>query len=208
MGTGERKVRSDKKIDLKPSIPIPLKEAVYRLSFITQTPVKNVAEYLIIEGLQNSEIIGDLSIYFKREIKINSTIYRGNITNPTIKKRDSTVQLDRISLRVKLSTYNLIAALSYALDCSKAKVCALLIEHSMNNLTIVNHYVENYLKSQLDRNRMSELKRLMQFINKNNKKEEHSWATLFSHIVSEVNAPIQSVKDVVDDFIIHHWKRD
>ncbi|MEB9310261.1 hypothetical protein P4I99_33175 [Bacillus cereus] len=37
----ERKVRKDKKVDIKPTISVDLKECIYRLSYITNKPVKD-----------------------------------------------------------------------------------------------------------------------------------------------------------------------
>ncbi|MCJ7992628.1 hypothetical protein MUB15_31250, partial [Priestia sp. OVS21] len=62
----QRKVRCDKKRDVKPTIPIHLKECIYRLSYITNTPVKDVTESICISGLKSPKVMDYLSHYFRR----------------------------------------------------------------------------------------------------------------------------------------------
>ncbi|MDA6082696.1 hypothetical protein OSJ97_24410, partial [Escherichia coli] len=67
-GTGvvakDRKTRSDKKRDVKPTISIDLKNCIYRLSYITNTPVKDVIETICEKGLQSRKVMEYLSEYF------------------------------------------------------------------------------------------------------------------------------------------------
>ncbi|MCM3068585.1 hypothetical protein M3568_19950 [Priestia flexa] len=79
----KRKIRSDKKRDVKPSLPIDLKECVYRLSYITNTPVKNVIESICISGLASSKVMDYLSNYFRRGFSFGSTVYMGDMSKDT-----------------------------------------------------------------------------------------------------------------------------
>ena len=82
-----RKVRSDKKVDVKPTLNIELKDAVYRLSYVTRQPVKNVGEELCVLAFHTNEIIIRLVPYFQRDIKIGKTLYMGRADNKQMIKR-------------------------------------------------------------------------------------------------------------------------
>ena len=73
METKKRKVRSDKKRDVKPTISSNLKHCIYRLSYITSTPVKDVAETLCEKGLRSRKVMDYLSTYFRRDLKFANT---------------------------------------------------------------------------------------------------------------------------------------
>jgi len=205
-GIEGRKPRTDRKIDVKPLLPNLTKMAIYRLSFITQMPVKSLAEYLIMTGLQNKEVIDRLAASFQRDIRINNTYYNGDLNNPSIKIRTEPGTHDTISVRVNMKTNEVLMVLAYSLGCSKSRVCAVLIEYSMDNYTIVNDLIRGYLERGLDNERMEELKQLISYINKVDP-NNITWAQLLSHIIEEVHTPVlTSLQDKVDHFLIHNWR--
>src|SRR5690606_24447477 len=111
---------------------------------------------------------------------------------------------DRISVRVNLKTNEVLSVLTYSLDCSKSRVCAVLIEYSMENYTIVNDLIKGYLERGLDKERMKELKQLISYINQVDP-NNITWAQLLSHIIEEVHTPVlTSLQDKVDHFLIHN----
>ena len=106
----QRKVRSDKKRDIKPTISLELKDSIYRLAFITRTPVKDVCELLVKNALfENEEIIKDLSRNFRRDIRINNTLYVGHLKNERIAKIEDG-ETERISFRLTNDDYEIIYA--------------------------------------------------------------------------------------------------
>ncbi|WP_245579618.1 hypothetical protein [Alteribacter aurantiacus] len=76
-----RKVRSDKKRDVKPTIPFQLRECIYRLSYITNRPVKDVAEAICLYGLASKKVMEHLSKNFRRDFMGESTLYVGDLEN-------------------------------------------------------------------------------------------------------------------------------
>ncbi|HGE5798668.1 hypothetical protein [Bacillus thuringiensis] len=68
----ERKVRKDKKVDIKPTISVDLKECIYRLSYITNKPVKDVALHICDYALHSKEIMEILSESFRRNLTIHN----------------------------------------------------------------------------------------------------------------------------------------
>ena len=201
---GRRKVRSDAKKDVKSTLPIELKDAIYRLSHITDTPVMHVAESLFLHSVKSTEIIDYVAVYFQRDVLLNGTLYRGMLTNPSVLKQKNQGQTDRIHFRLTKETYEVLAVFAYALGCSHSKACAVLLEECIHESDFISNYIEQHLADNLSSDRMKELREFMRYVN--NGEEIHSWASLLSYIKDEVKKPFQNVKEVVEEFVIHHWK--
>lgn len=193
-----RKERSDKKKEVKPLIPIDLKDTIYRLSYITHTPVKDVSEKLCIAVIKDPRLISDLSQHFIRDIRIQSTIYIGNVSNPRISKRLDGDK-ERVTIKFIMKDYNIIYDLGYALDCRPARVVALLLEIALKDIKIVNQYIKDHLESEVSQSQMKELRNIMRYINTVNN-SNHSWAALLSQIVDEVG-PFSKIKDAIIEFL-------
>lgn len=203
-----RKVRSDKKRDVQPTISKELKECIYRLSYITDTPVKDVAERISIEGFRRKKVISYLSRNFRRDIRIDNTVYMGDIERLSVKKRTSRGQSERISIRFKSDMHERLSALSYALDCSVARACALLLDATVRDVNFINDFAYEYLNEQVDKQRMDELKKVLQYINSENPYEEEiSWSVLLSYLMKEVKVHAEKVQDTVTDFIVKTWDK-
>lgn len=200
--------RSDKKRDIKPTVSKELRECIYRLSFITDTPVKDVAEAICINGIGRKKVISHLSQNFRRPVRIDNTLYRGNLDCIPIKKRSVAGQTVRITIRFRSQTYDAIYALSYALDCTVSRACALLLDASVRDGDFINEFVRRYLEEKIDDVRMKELRKVLKYVNANNPYgEEYSWANLLSLMVDEVRDAAVKVSDSVSDFIVHQWKK-
>ncbi len=205
-GVGNRKQRNDKKRDIKPTISRELKDTIYRLSYITDTPVKDVAEAVCINGIGRKMVISYMSQNFRRGVRIDNTIYRGDMSRVPVKKRTAPGQSERISIRFRPQTYEAIYALSYALDCTVSRACALLLDASVRDSDFINEFVREYLEANIDENRMKDLRRVLRYINKDNPyTEEYSWASLLSYMIDEVRTATGKVSDTVTDFIVNHW---
>ena len=194
-----RKVRSDKKREVKPVLTIELKDAIYRLSYITYTPVKDVCEQLCAYVIFDKNAIEHLSQFFKRDVRLENTIYMGSITNEAVNKRFKG-STSSVTVRFKQGLYDNIAGLSYALDCTPSRAVALTLEIGMCNMAYVNKYIKHYLNGQLSKTQMSELQLILKYVNKNGE-EHHTWMSLLGHIIDEVNVPIARAKDAVSGFL-------
>lgn len=211
MGSGgaskQRKVRSDRKRDIKPTVPHELRECIYRLAFITDTPVKDVAEAVCINGIHTPKVIGHLSQYFRRDIRFANTIYRSNPNSLPISKRALTGQTARITIRFKTDTYDTISAMAYALDCTVSRTCALLLDASVRDGDFINEFVRKYLEANLDAERVRELKKILRYVNADNPYgEEYTWASLLSLMIDEVREVTAKVADAATDFIVKNWR--
>lgn len=194
-----RKVRSDKKREVKPVLRIELKDAVYRLSYITYTPVKDVCEQLCIYVMNEKRIIEHLSQYFKRDIRLGTTLYMGNIGNKTVSKRDSGVK-SSVTVRFKQNAYDSIAVLSYALDCTPSRTVTLLLGIAMRNTEFVNRYVQKYLDGHLSEIQMRELRGVLKYVNHTSDVKQ-SMMSILGAVLDEVSAPVTRVKDAVSEFL-------
>jgi hypothetical protein len=201
--TKKRKVRSDKKRDVKPTISSNLKHCIYRLSYITSTPVKDVAETLCEKGLRSRKVMDYLSTYFRRDLKFSNTIYIGDFERESLQRKVQAGKNERITIRFTQLSYEHISSLARALDVTPSKATALLLDASIRNTNLLNAFVKTYLHDHLDGNRMKELKEVLKYINKNNPyQEEVSWFTLLSMILEDMKESTSNVKDIV-----HHWMK-
>lgn len=202
-----RKTRSDKKRDVKPTIPLELKECVYRLSYIMNTPVKDIAESLCVEGIFSKRVLEYMSSNFKRSIRLEGTLYVGDINRRTMQKRHNAGKSERITIRFKPNDYENITALAYALDVTPSRATALLLDASVRNAEFINEFVRLYLKENLDSKRMKEMRGVMKFINTNNPYEEEiSWSSTLSYIMGEFKSEASNIKEKVNEFLIKHGK--
>lgn len=200
-----RAVRKDKKRDLKPSISPNLKECIYRLSYITNTPVKDVAEAICESGINSRKVIEHLSNYFRRPFQLGSTVFMGNISRTPFHKTQLKGPKERITLRVKDGEgelYERIRQLSYALDCTPTMATAILLDVSVKNTEYVNEYVRKHIEGQLDPNRMKQLKEVIAYINKNNPYEEEvTLSALVFYLLDELKLGATSVKSTLEKWI-------
>ncbi|MGM0867392.1 MAG: hypothetical protein ACQEWF_22245 [Bacillota bacterium] len=197
----KRKVRSDKKRDVKPSLSIQLKESIYRLSYITNTPVKDVSEQLCESGVTSNKVIEHLSQFFRRDIRLNNTLYIGDLERESLQRRSKTVK-ERITIRFTQATYDNLCSLAYALDVTPTKATALLLEASLKDTTFVHAYVEEHVGSYLDEGRMKELKKVIKYVNQHNPyDDEFSWAELIDYLFNEIKLGTTTIKTALSDWI-------
>lgn len=205
---GKRKVRSDKKTDIKPSIMLTHKNTIYRLSQITDVSVMSVAEDICNHGIQQKKVMSYLSQHFVTNLQLNSTVFIGNSERPRYSRRLAAGQTGRVSIRFKKEDYNNIYELSTALGgCTVSLACALLLEASMKDPDIINEFAKRYMDEHVSEEKMRELKKVLKFINTNNPYEEElSWSYLLSHLFEEVRVGAEKIQDTVSEFIIHKLK--
>ncbi|MDW0115072.1 hypothetical protein QT711_18075 [Sporosarcina saromensis] len=200
-----RKVRSDKKRDVKPTISIELKDCVYRLSYITNTPVQHIVEQICESGIGSRRVIEYLAPHFRRTVRLNNTLFMGGVDRPLIPKRDPGVT-QRISTRFNQVTFENINTLAYALDVTPSRATGVLLDATIHSTDFLNVYVRGFLNQQLDQRRMQELKKVLRFINNNNSSNEHySWFVFLSNFYDEIKDTANTVSNSIYDFL-DKWK--
>lgn len=210
-GKRARKTRSDKKRDVKPTILIDLKDCIYRVSHITSIPVKDVSEELCILGITDTVILNYLSESFRRDVRIDDTLYLGDVSRQSNRRRGIKEESERLSIRFRGDMYERLSVLAYALDCSVARACGMLLDASMRDVDIVNRILKKHLKEGLDNAREVDLKRVYKYISMNNPhKEVASWGEiaklLFGEIKSGMNKISEKASATNNHFIIESWR--
>ncbi|WP_077324093.1 hypothetical protein [Virgibacillus siamensis] len=201
---GERKIRSDKKRDVKPTIPIQLYECVSRISYVTSTPMKDVGELICKKGLYSTAVVEYLSQYFKRDYWANSNVlYTGDMEHAGYAAPRG-MSKRRMTMRFLQKDHDKLVRLAYSLDITTSAATGLLLEASVKNTNIVNAFILNYVKKELDPKRMKQLREVLKFINKNNPyQEEITLGAFISMLMDEVKETTftltESLKKWLDD---------
>src|SRR5690625_2703078 len=168
----ERKKRSDAKRDIKPTIPVQLYECISRLSYITNTPIKDVGVIICKRGLYSTLVIEHLANYFRRDYwASNNTMFIGDSERSTY-VFEKGIPKQRITMRFTQSDHDKLARLAYSLDLTISSAVALLLKISVKNTDIVNAFISKQARNKLDPNRMKQLREVVKFINKNNPRSE------------------------------------
>lgn len=200
MEVKKRKQRSDSKKDLKPTVDIELKEALARIAYITDTPIKDVAATFIEKGLISRKVLESLSSHYRRSLRLGNTFFMGSLDSKPI-KRTSVGNTERISTRLPQHTYENLANLAYALNVTPSTAGAILLERAVRHSEILNIYVRSYLTEEVDERRMVELKRVLRYLNMNNPyAEKVSWFSFLS-ILRENGQGTGTLSDVVQQFL-------
>jgi predicted DNA-binding antitoxin AbrB/MazE fold protein len=198
----KRQQRSDKKRDVKPTIPTKLRECIYRLSYITDTPVKDIAEALCESGLHSKKVIELLSAKFRRDYRKENTFYLGDLSRPSLQKSIIAGDKVRITIRFNQTTYEQINSLAYALDVTVSKATFLLLDASVRNTNFLNRYVKESLRTHLDESRMRELRQILKFINESNPYEEKiTWMGFISYLYQEFKGSGKNVSQSIIDWL-------
>lgn len=206
MGESLRKQRSDKKIDCKPTISIGLKECIYRISYITYTPVKDVAEKICLTGLRSKKVLDILSNHFRRDFRVNNTYYIGDFQRESLQKQKINAPTERISIRFTQQDFEIIRALAYALDVTPSKAVAILLDVTIHETNFIDRLAKNYLRGQVHETRLKELKKIIDYLNKHNSEEEKiSWGALLSYLYDELKLGTNTLNKTISKWI-HNLK--
>lgn len=206
VGQATRKQRSDKKREVKPTISVHLKDAIYIISYVTSTPVKDVAESVCTHGMTRRKVLDYLAQNFRRDIRIDNTLYMGDLSRPSLRRHWAAEKTDRLSIRFKAPDYDRLALLAFAMDVTPSRACALLLGASIRNGDFINEYFRDFAKSQLDENRMRELRKVIRYLNVENPYDEAiSWGLLLSYIFSNMREGATTFRESINEFI-DRWR--
>jgi len=192
-----RKIRSDKKRDVKPTLSLELKDNVYRMSHLCKVPVKDIAETLCEIGIDSESVVAKLSAHFKRDVRLRSTVYCGYPYNPPVKK--NSIITGRITIKFPADIYENMCLLAYTMDVTPSRAVAILLNASIKDVSISESLLRDNLKinwmSDSDR---TELSILMKFIRGNRPNDDRaSWTELMKFAAGEVG-----------DFVVNGWRKE
>lgn len=139
---GERKTRSDKKIDVKPTLTVKSKRQLYMLCELCELPVKDVAEQLCERACTSPLILDDIHGWFRRDYFCPPAIHKGYIDRPRLKLlfREETI---KVHTRLRQDAYDQLCDLAYSLDLPPTTTAAFLIKNTLKNREFMFEYVRS-----------------------------------------------------------------
>ena len=138
-----RKTRSDKKIDVKPTVSLVLKNQLFNLSQLFNEPVKDVAEHLCIEAAKSKLIIEDICQWFRKNYVYKNTVAIGDPTRPKLKIK-SRGDTSKVTIRFKQNDFDVLSNLAHALDITPTGAAGVLIRMTLRNYVFMNEFVQKY----------------------------------------------------------------
>lgn len=202
VGERIRKVRSDKKIEVKPTVGLDIFECVSRISYITNTPLKDVAETIVSSGFYNAKVLQALSEKLHRDFWHQNTLYKGDSSRPIERTLKIVGPKKRLTLRFERAIYDKLNTLAYCLNMTVSSTVALLLQLSLKNSEIVDHYISGFVTKDLDSNRVGQLKEVVRFINANNPYDnEVSFSMIVNLLFDEVREGAKNAKSVVSSWL-------
>ena len=210
----ERKERSDKKREVKPTISIKLKEEVERLSHILELPIKDLGVILCNEGLNNKEVVEVLAPCFVENIRlrVGNTIFFGHETHESLTHFDDE-ETDRVSIRFTQNKYTDIELLAECLGVTPSRATAVLIDSALRHVDITATLMREYNRRMVtDEETVKELDRFMKYINRDNPYGESSTKRELSALITpepvNVSRLTKEVMDKARDTETYEWAFD
>lgn len=145
---GERKQRTDKKVEIKPTLSLEFKKEIYAFAEVCGEPVKEIAERLCTSGMISDYIIEDIRKWFRRDYhystikgRNHNKIAFGDEERPKLK---ITLQGDtgKITMRLVREDYDQLAELAHAFDLTISSTTAALLRVTTKNIEFMNQFVE------------------------------------------------------------------
>lgn len=165
----ERVERSDKKVQVAPTVSVKLKREVERLAHITGQPIKDVCEILCNEGIRINSVIERLSRYQQRgELRVEQSIYFGNSDNPKLSDVKVEGPTGRLSVRFKRYDFENIELLAYLLSVNPSRTVAALIDESIRHPYIVETMMTRYNKRGACEEVSKDLRAFMRHVRRDN----------------------------------------
>jgi hypothetical protein len=197
----ERKQRSDKKHSINPTITLSLYDQLIRLSYICNRPLKDIGETLCIYGLYSPDVISEISPRFHRDFWLDECMmFRGNPKLPVPKEVVGQDQY-RASLKFLKGDYEQISKLAYAMNISKSKATANLLEISLQNKPVLGKLLSRYVESDLDTRRMKQLRLVLRYANPDHLEDEMTMSNLLSFLFEHFGDKAKRMTEAVVDWM-------
>lgn len=157
-----RKVRTDKKRDVKPTLSNYVKENLYHFAYLTDQPVKDAGFVLIKEGLRDGAIIETFQPLMISNFNLGNHFYFGDKTRePTkIYYRGHT---GKVTIKFTNDVYDELRRLAFAIGLTPTSTAALLIRKTLYNLDFMDEHKNRYF-DHLGKERFLELDKFIRKI--------------------------------------------
>lgn len=162
-----RKVRSDKKREVKPTVSQSIYNCISDISYITNTPMGEFSVYLIEEGIQSLEVMDILSKEFQRPYHFNDYhIMMGIRDTPRSRVIKQSGQTSRLPIRINKWLDIKIENVAYALGATHTSATYSILKIAIKNTKIIDKYLAKNIYDNLDKARQKQLKIVYDFIHK------------------------------------------
>lgn len=158
-GVGDKKIRSDKKVDLKATLSVQSKERLRAFSAACNEPLKDVSERFLSLALYSRIIISELCVWFRRNYIYDNSIAFGDLDRPKIVVKSSGPS-DVVSLKLRRPVYEKLCELAHALDIPPSTTVSLLLVSAMNDPQFMKDYMDQFL-SDMDPYEIKEIKKIL-----------------------------------------------
>ncbi|MFS0788856.1 hypothetical protein ABC345_21060 [Shouchella sp. 1P09AA] len=162
---GERQKRSDKKQDCKPFISLSFYSSLANVSRLTERPIKDVGETILLQGLNNLTMLEHFENHFVFDYWHGETVFLGRKHTNGQHRLVRTGEMRRLNLRFSQDVYLQLKKFAYALDRSIANTASQLLEVTFFSSNAVHHYVETHIVRHLNHEQRAQLQELLHYIN-------------------------------------------
>lgn len=200
-----RKVRSDKKKEIRPTVPIYLTELLSRISYITSNPIKDVAETILKEGLSNHLVMECMSDQFKRDYWFGQTLFLGKDEFSSSRIRRIEGEKGRVSFRLVKQDVETLADLAYSLNLTENSTAGLVLEIASYETNIIHHYLNLCVTANLDLNRRKQLKILLNEIRKFSSSAPNDLD--FIWLLNYIADGSKNIKQNIEEFLDQHFSK-
>jgi len=139
---GDRQLRPDKKVDVKATMSLSLKNQLYEFAELCNVPVKDISERLCINGATSSHIVDQLSKWMRRDYVYLTSLVLGDTERPKL-KLTSKEETGRVSIRFKQKDYDQLCELAHALDLTPSSAVTVLIRVCTKNNAFMPGFIES-----------------------------------------------------------------
>lgn len=157
MRSGEgvaRKVRSDKKVDVKPTVSGYIKRNLYTYAYLANVPVKDAIELMIEKGLDNDDVLSLFRSALIRDFFIrNRVIFKHREEPAKIRYQGKT---ETVSTRLKRETYEELCELAFCIGHTPTSTASLMIRKTLYSRDFMEYLTEYHLKITPENKRLLE----------------------------------------------------
>lgn len=183
----ERKERSDKKVQVAPTVCVELKKEIERLAFITDQPVKYIGELLCHEGIYTIAVMERVARYFQRgTLRLEHMLFFGNSDNPSLKDVEFDEPTDRVYIRFPQQDFKNIKLLADLLDVNPSRATAELLDASIRHPHVIEAMLSKYNVRTDGRDVSADTRKLMKYVKTDNPYKRPRWASTIEDVADRL----------------------
>jgi hypothetical protein len=200
-----RKVRSDKKRAIAPSLDVDTYELISHLSYVCDLPLKTVGELLSREAFNSYKILDEIKVHFRRTLQYKDDhYYVGDIQKKPYRMEKGDKR--RLYLKFYEFEYENFATLAYALDCSLSAATGLLIQKAIQRKDVMYPILSRYIHRKLDPKRAMQLREICRYLDKRSPYEYITVPHIISHVLENCIETGKRIKREINIWIDQEFR--